>query len=488
MSNVLPLDRVDQAAAREPPADFATEQALLGAVLLNNGAWHDAADLVAAGDFAEPAHGAIWAACGGLIGKGAVANPVTLKGLLAEALERVGGHGYLARLVSAAVSIADAADYARIVHDMALRRGLAAIGLEISSAAYRVDVDRSAAQQIEEAEAQLYRLADGGRGSHDVYAQQAITEKVITDIERRYRDPGKSERAITTGIAELDAKMLLESGDFLVLAGATSMGKSALADNIAEANEQQGVGVAIFPLEMSKEQWTLRRIVRQTGINIKRLRAGQIGQAEFDRVMDAKRALDERPCWIADSFNLTPSSLRSRVRRLKRRHGIGLVIVDYLQLMQPDTQGRQTNRTQDIGQITRSLRTIAGELGVVMIGVSQLSRGVDARDDKRPTLGDLRESGSIEQDATHVMFVYREEYYLARSKPHGRGGKPPTAQEELDHMGRVEASRGVAELIIPKQRNDEAPVTVRCAWDGMRTRFSDIDLDTPGGPAQGEML
>lgn len=457
----------------EPPHNFEAEQALLGAVLLRNDIWHDVAESVSVEDFADPLHGEIWRVASELIGAGRSADHVTMYRHLEPALAKAGDKGYLGKLIAAAVSTTEAPEYARTVRDLALRRRLIDVAADISSAANSSDVETTASMQVEVAEARLFSLSARGTES-TVHTQAAVSGAVMDEIAERYRNPAAVRRAVVTGIADLDARMTLERGDFLVLAGATSMGKSALADNIAEACERAGIGTAFFPLEVTKEQHTYRRLSRLTGIPARVIKSGKITPQQFDRIMEAKAEMEARPAWIGDSFTLTPASLRSRVRRLKRRHDIGLVVVDYIQLMQADRTSRDQNRTQDIGAITRALRLIAGELGVVLIGVSQVSRNIESRDDKRPTLADLRESGSIEQDATHVLFVYREEYYLSRAKPTGRGGKPATPAEEMEHIGRLENARGMAELIIPKQRNDEAPVTVKCRWDGLRTRFYDL--------------
>ncbi|MBX3502810.1 MAG: replicative DNA helicase [Alphaproteobacteria bacterium] len=480
MSNVAWLNA---AGDREAPHDFAMEQAVLGVILVDNGAMH-ALDFLRPDHFADPLHGMIFAACRGLVDRKVVATPNMVAGMLAEGDFKGTGItpvGYLAKLAMAAIHTLDAADYGQRLVSLHHRRQLCDIGNAIIAAAHEPG-DRPARELVAEAESMLAGIDTSGHATDRVVGAQDSTEGALLAADAAMRDRDlpdreRQSRRIVTGLRELDAKLRIEPGDVVYIAGATSSGKSALADNIAEANELRGVGVGIFAMEMSSGQWATRRLARHSGISSTRIKDGDISQGEYNRIDGAARALKGRPMWLDDTPGLSVAQIRSRLRRLKRQHGIGLAIVDYLQLMQPDDGLRRAGtRAEELGQMTRALKGLAQELGIALIVLSQINRGVNVRDDKRPDLGDLRESGSIEQDANAVLFVYREEYYLARSKPAGRGGKPPTVADEMEHLSRLENARGKAEIIVAKQRDGEAPFTAHCRWDGVRTQFHDGGL------------
>jgi replicative DNA helicase len=483
MSNVAYLDPRD--GAREPPHDFDAEKAVLGAILMENPALFRVQEFLKPEHFADPLHGMIYKAMAGLIDRNQVATPITLSDFFErDDFKDVGGaRPYLARLAGSAVHIIDAADYGRRIHDLYLRRRLVEVGAAMVNAAMGPQ-DRPADALITDAEASLFAVAENGTADDRLLDAPAGMAATFARIDEAIADANAPDdqktRRITTGLEGLDAKLRIDRGDLVFIAGATSSGKSALADNIAENNELAGIGAGIFTMEMKAPQWLTRRLARATGINSYVITGGKLRQDEYNRLEMTRREIQQRPFWIDDTPGLSVAQLRARMRRLKRRHGIGLAIVDYLQLMRPDSVRRGGTRAEEIGEMTRSLKGIASELDIALIVLSQINRGVNSRDDKRPDLGDLRESGSIEQDANTVIFVYREEYYLSRGKAVGKGGKPPTPQEEMDFMARVDAAKGKAEIIVAKQREGEAPFTVTCSWDGVRTRF--------GGSAQEEML
>lgn len=462
------------------PRNFEAEQALLGALLVNNQALERVADFLLPKHFADPLHGRLYECMSGLILRGVVANPTMIMGFMTDAefvSDSKGAPGYLARLAVAAIGAIDAADYGRQIVDLYERRMVIDAGNEIIRAAHD-ERGKPATEIIADAEAMLFAAAERGHASDRLVDAHDSVEGALMAADAAMRDRALPEaerqaRRIVTGLAELDQKLRIERGDVVYIAGATSSGKSALADNIAEANEARGMATGIFAMEMSSNQWWNRRFARHAGISSTRIRDGDISQREYEKLGAAARILKDRPMLIDDTPALSVAQIRSRLRRMVRRHGVSLGIVDYLQLMQPDEGRRSGTRAEELGQMTRALKAMAQELNIGLIVLSQINRGVNTRDDKRPDLGDLRESGSIEQDANAVLFVYREEYYLSRNKATGRGGKAPSLADEMDHMARLDAAKGRAEIIIAKQRDGEAPVTVHCRWDGIRTRFSD---------------
>lgn len=484
-------------ATRQMPANFEAEQALLGAMLVDNSAYHRVGEFLRAEHFADPLHGRIYEASARLIERSQVVNPITLKPWFErdEAFIDVSADRYLARLAGAAISIIDVSDYGRQIHELFLRRQLIEIGAEIVNQAYEPPAE-AATELVAAAEAKLFSIAENGAADdrmRDARTSLDETFDVIDDEMRQLALPEEERRAnrITTGIDGLDDKLRIRPGNVVYIAGATSSGKSALADCIAEHNERQGVPTAIFAWEMLKEEWNIRRLARVTGINAHYIEGGTIRQDEYVRLDTARRELAALPYYIDDTPGLSPSQLKSRLRRLVRRFGVRLAIVDYLQLMRSDrTERRAGTRAEEIGQHTRALKIMAQELGVALIVLSQINRGVNQRDDKRPDLSDLRESGSIEQDANAVIFIYREEYYLARGKPVGKGGKPPSAQESFDYEQRLDDVRGLAEIIVAKQRQGVAPFTVKTRFDGARFRFTNLVESKPAGPppAQSDLL
>jgi replicative DNA helicase len=484
-SAALVLDAAPSAGVGLPhvPCNIEAEQALLGAVLYDNAAYERLSDRLQARHFYEPFHARLFAAMEEHIKKGQLAEPIVLMERFRRdpAFEELGGLRYLADLVDRAPPAANAPDYGRVIYDLAIRRDLIRIGGEISATAAG-DVETEAQDQIESAEQQLYNLAEtGGTSTGFVPFSDALQGAVEMAAEAFSRDGGLA--GVSTGLIDLDQRLGgLHPSDLLILAGRPSMGKTALATNIAfhvarsYAWEPQADGtkktvnggvVAFFSLEMSAEQLAMRLLAEVSGVSSDRLRKGEIDASEFGRVRDAALEIQESPLYIDATGGLSIAKLTARARRLKRSVGLDLIVVDYLQLVTADTGRGGDNRVQEVSAITQGLKALAKELSVPVLALSQLSRKVEEREDKRPQLSDLRESGSIEQDADAVMFVFRESYYLGRAEP--REGTPEhmTWQEEMDRV------HGLAEVIIGKQRH--GPIgTVRLAFNEDLTKFGNL--------------
>ncbi|HEY8290219.1 MAG TPA: replicative DNA helicase [Acetobacteraceae bacterium] len=479
---------------RLPPSNVQAEQALLGALLANNKAYERVSEFLAPEHFADPIHGRIFQAITRRVEAGQLADAVTLKAEFEHSgiLEEVGGTPYLAQLLTAMVGIINAGEYGRAVHDTWLRRQLIDIGETVVNNAFGADAELGGSQQIEAAEQALFQLAaDGGGNGGFVTFERALTDAIL-GAERAFRRSGHVS-GLTTGLRDLDTKMGgLHPSDLLILAGRPGMGKTALATKIAygaakalqaEARARDPhalprAQVAVFSLEMSAEQLATRLLSEEAQISGDRIRRGDIGQKDFDKFVQVSRDIAALPIQIDDTPAITMSALRTRCRRLKRTNGLALVVVDYLQLMRPAAGTRPENRVLEISQITQGLKAIAKELAVPVLALSQLSRQVENRDDKRPQLSDLRESGTIEQDADAVMFVYRDEYYLEQKMPKevafdGGGDKFHTAMDEWQQkMGKA---HNRADLIIAKQRHGPTG-TVPLFFEAEFTRFADLDI------------
>ncbi len=488
-SNVLKLaPDAGTPAYRSAPHNIEAEQSLLGAILVNNDAFYRVSDFLEPKHFFEPIHQTIYETAGSLIRMGKVATPVTLKTFVPAETD-IGGMTvgqYLARLAAEATTIINAQDYGRTIYDMALRRDLIRIGEDMVNVAFDAPVDFAPRAQIEDAERQLYELAETGRydGGFQRFSQ-ALT--VAVDMAANaYKRDGKLS-GIATGLRDLDTKMGgLQPSDLIIVAGRPGMGKTALATNIAynvarahHAEVQpdgtmksvNGGIVGFFSCEMSAEQLATRILAEQTSIASSMIRRGGITEADFEKIRNYSIELQSLPLFVDETGGLSISQLTARARRLKRQKGLDLIVVDYIQLLQGSGKRGNDNRVQEVTEITTSLKALAKELNVPIIALSQLSRQVESRDDKRPQLSDLRESGSIEQDADVVMFVYREEYYLANKEP--RIGTPEYEKWQLD----MSLVHGKAEVIIGKQRHGPTG-TVELAFEGQFTRFSDLAQDS----------
>ena len=469
-----------------PPCNVEAEQALLGAVLYDNAAYERLTDRLQAQHFYEPFHQRLFAAMEECIRKGQLAEPILFQQRFAAdpGYLQLGGLSYLALLVDRAPPAANAPDYARVIYDLAVRRELIRIGGEITHSATG-DEEIEARDQIEAAEVQLYELAEKGGATGQGFMDFARALTGATDIIAAAKDREGGLAGLSTGLIDLDKQLGgLHPSDLVILAGRPSMGKTALATNIAfsvakaYAWEPQADGakktvaggvVAFFSLEMSAEQLATRLLAEASGVSSDRLRKGEIDNAEYYRVRDAAVEIQDAPLFIDATGGLSIAKLTARARRLKRSTGLDLIVVDYLQLVTTDNS-KGDNRVQEVSAITQGLKALAKELSVPVLALSQLSRQVENREDKKPQLSDLRESGSIEQDADVVMFVYRESYYLGRGEP--REGTPEhlTWQEDMDRV------RNVAETIIGKQRH--GPIgTVKLSFNADLTKFGNLARD-----------
>jgi replicative DNA helicase len=488
-SNVLKL-APDAAtpAYRTAPHNIEAEQSVLGAILVNNDAFYRVSDFLEPKHFFEPIHQTIFETASSLIRAGKIATPVTLKTFLPADTD-LGGMTvgqYLARLAAEATTIINAHDYGRTIYELALRRDLIGIGTDMVNVAFDAPVDFAPRAQIEDAERRLYELAESGRydGGFQRFAQ-ALTVAVDMAAKAFQRD-GKLS-GIATGLRDLDVKMGgLQPSDLVIVAGRPGMGKTALATNIAynvakaHRAEVQADGtmksvnggiVGFFSCEMSAEQLATRILAEQTGIASSTIRRGGITETDFEKIRDYSIELQSLPLYVDETGGLSISQLTARARRLKRQKGLDLLVVDYIQLLQGSNKRGNDNRVQEVTEITTSLKALAKELNVPIIALSQLSRQVESRDDKRPQLSDLRESGSIEQDADVVMFVFREEYYLANKEP--RAGTPEYEKWQLE----MSLVHGKAEVIIGKQRHGPTG-TVELQFEASLTRFGDLAHDS----------
>jgi replicative DNA helicase len=480
---------------RLPPSNQQAEQALLGALLANNRAYERVSEFLSQVHFADPINGRIYQAISRRIEAGQLANATLLKTEFEHSgvLEEVGGTAYLTQLVASMIGIINASEYGRAIHDTWLRRQLIDIGETVVNNAFGADPELDASGQIEAAEQSLFQLATEGNGKNGGFLsfELALTE-AIKGAERAFQQVGHVT-GLTTGLRDIDAKLGgMHPSDLMILAGRPGMGKTALATKIAygaakalldqarEAgpNVQPKSQVAIFSLEMSAEQLATRLLSEEARISGDRIRRGDIGQREVDRFVEVAREIGSLPLQIDDTAAISMSMLRTRCRQLQRTKGLALVVVDYLQLMRPPSDTRQENRVLEISAITQGLKALAKELKIPVLALSQLSRQVENREDKRPQLSDLRESGSIEQDADVVMFVYRDEYYLEQRMPkevafEGGGDKFNAAMDEWQQkMGQAHHK---ADLIIAKQRHGPTG-SVPLYFEAAFTRFADLDL------------
>ena len=465
------------------PHSIEAEQQLLGAILSNNEIFDRADSLITSEHFFDPVHANIYEVASGRIKKNSIASPVTLTTFLKDdpGLNELGGASYLAKLAASAVAGFAVRDYAQLIYDLAIRRQLILLGKDISERAQKMDIDQEPREQIVDAEQALYQLGEAGKTDSGFKSfLKAVTDAVDIANAAFQRDGGLA--GISTGFIDLDKKLGgLHKSDLLILAGRPSMGKTSLATNIAynvaktykkgilkdgtEGSINGGV-IGFFSLEMSAEQLAARILSEAAEIPSENIRRGDMTEKEFRRFVDAAKELESCPLFIDDTPALPISQLAARARRLKRKHGLDVMIVDYLQLVRPASS--KDSRVNEVSEITQGMKAIAKELNIPVIALSQLSRQVESRDDKRPQLSDLRESGSIEQDADVVMFVFREEYYKEREKP---------SDQDLENMAKwqyeMEHLHGRAELIIGKQRH--GPIgTIELSFEGQFTRFGNI--------------
>ncbi|WP_334128845.1 replicative DNA helicase [Sneathiella sp.] len=477
-----PFSDADQESPRyrSAPHNIEAEQELLGAILINNDAAMKVSGFLLPEHFYEPVHQRIYASATLLIERGEIADPVTLKSYFErdDALTDIGGAQYLARLAASATTIINAENYGRLIYDLAMRRELIRLGEEIVNTAYDAELDETSQKQIENAEQKLFSLAENGVHEGALMPIRFAVDEALKSIEEAFQRDGNLV-GVTTGLKDLDGKLGgLHRSDLLILAGRPSMGKTSLATNIAynaakayhASGGKEGAVVGFFSLEMSAEQLVGRILAEATEISSEKLRRGDLSDDEFaTRLVPQSAILSELPLYIDDTPALSIAALRTRARRLKRSSGLGLIVVDYLQLMRGSGR-RQDNRVQEISEVTQGLKAVAKELDIPVIALSQLSRQVENRDDKRPQLSDLRESGSIEQDADVVMFVYREGYYEERKEP--AEGTP----EHADWQERMSRLHNLAEVIIGKQRHGPIGI-VKLHFKPEFTRFGNYVSD-----------
>ncbi|MCB1883974.1 MAG: replicative DNA helicase [Geminicoccaceae bacterium] len=482
------------AGLRTQPHNLEAEQALLGAVLVNNETYHRVAEFLRGEHFFEPVHQRLFEVCAERIGKGMLADPKALFHLFdeEEALKELDGARYLTRLAHAAETIINAVEYGRVIHELAVKRSLIRLGEDLVNEAYDPKAGTPALEQIEGAEQKLFALAQIGETRGGFRDFSTVLTSTIRLVESAYHKAGQIT-GVPTGLTGLDEKLAgLQPSDLLILAGRPSMGKTALAVTLAanaaairaegpHAGELKHPNhtVAVFSLEMSAEQLAMRLLAAEAQISSDELRRGQLrDEDEWQRVVAASQSLAKRPLYIDDTPALSIAALRSRARRLKRMHGLSLIVVDYLQLLKgTSTGGNNHNRVQEISEISQGLKAIAKELMVPVLALSQLSRAVESREDKRPLLSDLRESGSIEQDADVVMFVFREEYYLARSEPMQRDGETleKFQQRHQEWIERCNRAHNRADIIIAKQRNGSIG-NIALQFDPGFGRFRNLEM------------
>jgi replicative DNA helicase len=484
MAEIARLHPAEDKSFRLAPHNVEAEQALLGAILLNNDAFYRVSDFLEPVHFYEPVHRDIYEIAGKIIRAGKSADPTTIKTHLPEQLlPDVTMAQYLAKLAAEATTVLNAADYGQAIYDTAIRRNLILVGEEMVAVAYDgSDVEMTPNRQIEKVEGELFQLAEKGRydGGFQNFSS-ALSASIQMAGEAYQRDGGLS--GIATGLDDLDRQMGgLQGSDLIVLAGRPAMGKTSLATNIAfnvakawkgeitpdgHQKTTNGGVVGFFSLEMSSEQLATRILAEQAEISSSDIRRGRIHDSQFSKLVDVSNMMSKLPLYIDDTGGISVAQLAARARRLKRQKGLDFLVIDYLQLLSGSSKASSQNRVQELTEITTTLKALAKELEVPIVALSQLSRQVESRDDKHPQLADLRESGSIEQDADVVLFVYREEYYLKNKEP--KEGTP----EHMTWQGDMEKVHGKAEVIIAKQRHGPTG-TVQLSFEAQFTRFGNL--------------
>ena len=465
---------INKTKEHKMPSNLEAEQALIGSVLVNNEILDEISNIVNSGKFFDPIHKKIYEVIENLNNKGMIANPITLKNFFEKdnMLTEVGGTEYLVKLTRFSSSTRQAVDYAKLVHEMYVKRELIFISENITEQSHDDELDKSGENIIEDAEQSLYQLAERGNFSQSyIKFKEALDQTIEMATQAMKSDQGIV--GVPTGLTDLDEKLGgLHKSDLVIIAGRPSMGKTALATNIAyyaakkihDNNEK--TSVAFFSLEMSSEQLSTRILSEQARIQSNDIRRGKATEEELNRYIETSRDIYELPLYIDETPAITISALSNRARRLKRLFGLNLIVVDYIQLMRTSTK-RNDGRVQEISEITQGLKALAKELSVPVLALSQLSRAVEQRDDKIPQLSDLRESGSIEQDADVVMFVYREQYYLEKKQP------KLGSIEHAEWQSKMNDINGLADIIIGKQRHGPTG-NIQVEFEGMYTKFKDL--------------
>lgn len=469
------------------PTNLEAEQAVLAAVLMNNRALERISEFLKPEHFTHPAHQEIYRLAEKQFAAGIPFDIITAKNYLDQqgVLESVGGVDYLTQLSSAGATVVNVDQYGHIVYDNALRRELINLGQEITDNAFIEDLDQPVARQIEVAEQKLFEMSVTGTAEKGATSMANALRAALEEAEVAYKADGKLS-GLTTGFRDLDKSISgLHHSDLIIIAGRPAMGKTAFAMNVAfnaasailsgRANQQYKGAVIFFSLEMSASQLATRVLSSQTKVPMGSMRNGSLTDEEFLKMTQYSDALSKVPLYFDDTPGMSVPMMRTRARRIARKHGgIALIVIDYLQLMTAPGGRRSENRVQEISEITRGLKMLAKEMDVPVIALSQLSRTVESRDDKRPMLSDLRESGSIEQDADLVMFTYREEYYLDNRDPSQKLSSRDSTSSSDNWKTRLERARGKADIIIGKNRHGR-PETVSLKFTGEYSLFDDLD-------------
>lgn len=464
LSRALQLHRV-------PPYSIAAEQAFLGAILYNNNVYEEVSDFLRPEHFADSIHSKIYYTIMALIEEGKPADVITLNKNFEreEVLQNLGGTKYLNSLVENIVSVLNAKEYARNIYDLYIRRRLLDIADEISHRVHTYSIENDAFKQVEQVEESLFCLMTNRVSEAETCSMTFAMSSTLQLIESFYNNQSNSTE-LKTGFEDLDRSLgNLRKSQLLILAGRPSMGKTALATNIAFNIASQGKKICFFSLEMPKEEILTRLIAQEVEIPSNNILSDKLTEAGFSKVFKASKKIRELSFFINDAAALTVSAIRTKARRLKRQQGLDLIIIDYLQLIEPSYKKNSLeNRAQELAEITRGLKALAKDLAVPVIVLSQLSRAVEQREDRRPQLSDLRDSGAIEQDADTVMFVYREEYYLERKEP-----SQSNIEKHEDWEKKIQECKNIAEINIAKQRNGSIG-TVKLCFDSRLTKFSNL--------------
>jgi len=461
---------------KQMPCNIEAEQAVIGSILVSNEIFDEVSTFIDSKKFFDPIHSKIYEIIEMLISKGLLANPITLKNHFEndEGLKELGGQEYLIKITKFSTSSKQATDYANIVQEMHLRRELIKISESVLDQAYiRTENNAPGEEIIQNTEKSLFDLAERGHFNQSFMKFESALKQTIDMAKKAYQNENGIV-GVPTGLTELDAKLGgLHKQDLVIIAGRPSMGKTALATNIAfhAAKNIQNKGlkstVAFFSLEMSSEQLSTRILSEQSRIRSNDIRRGKVSEKEFEKFIETSKNIFELPLYIDETPAITIAAISNRARRIKRLYGLELVVVDYIQLMRSGRR-MEANRVQEISEITQGLKALAKELDVPVLALSQLSRQVEQRDDKKPQLSDLRESGSIEQDADVVMFVFREAYYIERKEPTLGTIEHAEWQQKMDEIS------SLADILIGKQRHGPTG-NVKVEFEAMYTKFKDLE-------------
>ncbi|WP_341754329.1 replicative DNA helicase [Candidatus Tisiphia endosymbiont of Dioctria rufipes] len=466
--------------ARTLPANVQAEQMLIGAILVNHDYLNTVSEFLRLDHFFEPIHQKIYNAIEVITEKGLIATPVTLRSMLErdELFQQLGGSDYLNKLVTLSMMVINPLDYGRIIYDLAVRRSLIQIGEEVVNNAYDSSLEYDATQQIEHVEGKLYKLASEGINDKSFVKIAVSLSESLASINRAMKN-SNHVIGISTGLIDLDRELSgFHNSDLVIIAARPSMGKTAFAINLAinacnsmqlkNKEQEKDKSVGFFSLEMSSEQLATRILSMHTNIDSSALRSGHVTEENYNRLRREIIALD-LPFFIDDTPALSIAAIRTRARKMKRKYNLGILFIDYLQLIRGIN--KSDNRVNEISEITQGLKAIAKELNIPVVALSQLSRAVELREDKRPMLSDLRESGSIEQDADIVMFIYREEYYLTRKEPSLSDAK--YAEKHSEWLSNLNQVYNIADIIIAKHRNGRVG-SVKLQYDSQYSKFSNL--------------